>query len=142
MKMRGLSQSGHAAECMAKATHHRSAPVAAQPPVAEQLGSPMDKVPEVTEALDDMIFWLVVDQIDGESHCSELEKKTRVFLTLFAEMDDKLTRKNALPVWLMMACKFPSLLNLPNVARLRGPPRNIVRVLGWGKAFFASSNQL
>ena len=112
--------------------------IVAQPPVVEQMGGPVEKVQDVIEALDDMISWLMVDQIDGKSYYSELERKIPIFLNLFAEMDGKLIRKNALPAWLT-AYNFLSLLNLPGIVRLYGPVRNI-----WegscrlGEAFFAS----
>ena len=84
MKIRGLPQAGSAAECRAKVSRFRAKPIADQPQVVEQLGGPVEKVQEVVEVLDDMISWLMVDQIDSESYYSELERKIRIFLTLFA----------------------------------------------------------
>ena len=84
MKMRGLPQAGSAANCRAKVSRFQAKPIADQPQVVEQLGGPVEKVQEVVEVLDDMISWLMVDQIDSESYYSELERKIRIFLTLFA----------------------------------------------------------
>jgi hypothetical protein len=124
LKIRGLPQTGNAPEHKAKVTTYRSMPIGEQPKVVEQLGGPVEKVLEVIVALDEMVSWLMVDQIDGEPYYQELERKIRIFLTVYAEMDDKLTRKNALPTWLT-AYNFLSLLNLPDIVRLYGPIRNI-----------------
>ena len=124
LKIRGQPQAGFAAECRAKVSLFRAMPIADQPPVIERRVGPVEKVQEMIVALDDLVSWLMVDQIDDESYYFDLERKIRIFLTLFAEMDEKLAKKDAIPAWLT-AYNFLSLLNLPDIVRLYGPVRNI-----------------
>ena len=63
---------------------------------------------------------LMVEQIDGKEHCVELERTIRAFLTLFASLEEKLTKSSALPSWLD-AFNCLLLLDLPDIVRLHGP---------------------
>jgi hypothetical protein len=71
-----------------------------------------------------MMSLLMVEQIDGEEYYVELARTIRVFLTLFADLEERLTKKNKLPSWLA-SFNCLSLLNLPDIVRLYGPIRNI-----------------
>ena len=75
-------------------------------------------------SLDELISLIMVQEIPGEEYYSVLERKIRMFLTHFADMEENLPSKKKLPSWL--SCyNFLSLLNLPDVIRNYGPLRNI-----------------
>ena len=120
---RDLPRTGNAKELRARVIEHLLEPVADQPMVVEQAGGPVEQVQEVIVALNDMMSLLMVEQIDGEEHCVELARTVRVFLTLFADLEERLTKKNKLPSWLA-SFNCLSLLNPPDVVRLYGPTRN------------------
>jgi hypothetical protein len=85
---------------------------------------PVETVLATVSSLDELISLIMVQSIPGEEYYSILERKIRIFLTHFADMEDKLPSKKKLPSWL--SCyNFLSLLNLPDVIRNYGPIRNI-----------------
>jgi hypothetical protein len=85
---------------------------------------PVETVMATVSSLDELISLIMVESIPGEEYYSILERKIRVFLTHFADMEEKLPLKKKLPSWL--SCyNFLSLLNLPDVIRNYGPIRNI-----------------
>jgi hypothetical protein len=94
------------------------------PPEVAMSAGPVETVMLTVASLDEMISLIMVELIPGEEYYSILERKIRVFLTHFAEMEEKLPLKTKLPTWL--SCyNFLSLLNLPDVIRNYGPIRNI-----------------
>jgi hypothetical protein len=124
LKLRGLLVPKYAAQRREKVTNYRAKHLSDQPSVVEQMGGPVEKVQEVVVALDRMMAWIMVGRIDDEGYYTELERKIRVFLTSFADMEEALSRKNTLPAWLS-SFNFLSLLNLPDIVRQYGPIRNI-----------------
>lgn len=124
LKRRGLVQTGNAADVRLRVGTFRQMPLAEQPPVVEQPGGPVETVQATVIALDRLMAWLMVEQIDDEAYYVELERKIRVFLTTFADMEAKLAKKNSFPAWLS-SYNFLSLLNLPSIVRLYGPVKNI-----------------
>ena len=122
--LRGLAKKGLAHEVRLRVGQYREKPLSDQPPVVAQLGGPVADVQNTVIALDSMVSWLMVERIDGDGYFKELERKIRVFLTAYAEMDVKLTKKGATPTWLT-AFNFLSLLNVPHIVREYGPFRNI-----------------
>jgi hypothetical protein len=94
------------------------------PPEVAMSAGPVETVMLTVSTLDEMISLIMVESTPGEEHCSILERKIRVFLTHFADMEEKLPLKKKLPSWL--SCyNFHLLLNLPDAIRNYGPIRNI-----------------
>jgi hypothetical protein len=86
------------------------------------LAGPAETAMLAVSTLDEMISLIMVESVPGKECCSILEWKIRVFLTHFADMEEKLPLKKKVPSWL--SCHdFLSLLNLPDVIRNYG--RNI-----------------
>jgi hypothetical protein len=124
LKERDLPRTGSAKELRARVIEYLLEPIEDQPMVVEQAGGPVEQVQETIVALTDMMSLLMVEQIDGEEYYVELSRTIRVFLTLFADLEERLTKKNKLPSWLA-SFNCLSLLNLPDIVRLYGPIRNI-----------------
>ena len=121
---RGLNKKGSAAEVRQRVAGYRQLPLNEQPVVVEQRGGPVETVQQTIMALDNMMSLLMVEQIDGAEYYVELERTIRVFLTLFADLEETLANANSLPSWLS-SFNCLSLLNLPDIVRLYGPIRNI-----------------
>jgi hypothetical protein len=85
-------------------------------------------------ALDDMMALLMVEQIDDQAYYIELERTIRVFLTRFADLEENLAKKDALPSWLS-SFNCLCLLNLPAIVRRYGPIRNIWEGSSVGEGF-------
>jgi len=85
---------------------------------------PVETVLSTISSLDEMIALVMIEEIPNGQYYAVLERKIRIFLTHFADMEDKLPSKKKLPQWLS-AYNFMSLLNLPDVIRQYGPIRNI-----------------
>ena len=135
LAQRDLLTTGNAQELRERATRYRLIrPKEDQPPVVEQNGGPVELVQEAIMALDDMMSLLMVEQIDGDAYYVELERTIRVFLTRFADLEEKLTKKNVLPSWIT-AFNCLSLLNLPDIVRLYGPIRNLWEGAWVGEGF-------
>jgi hypothetical protein len=94
------------------------------PAVVEMTAGPVATVLLTLSTLDELISLLMIDEIPDEEYYTLLERKIRIFLTHFADMEDTMPRKKRLPQWLS-AYNFLSLLNLPEVVRQYGPIRNI-----------------
>jgi hypothetical protein len=124
LSLRGLNTKGNAKELRERASDYRQSPVAEQPPVVRQFGGPVTVVQDTLVALDAMMSWLMVEQIDDNSYYTELERKIRIFLSLYADMDARLTKLGGTPTWLTRP-NFLSLLNLPETIRRFGPIRNL-----------------
>jgi hypothetical protein len=121
---RGLVKTGYAHEVRERVSSYRLLPANGQPVVVEQRGGPVETVQLTVEALDDMMALLMVEQVDDESYYTEMERTIRVFLTRFADMEENLSKRNALPSWLS-SFNCLCLLNLPDIVRRYGPIRNI-----------------
>jgi hypothetical protein len=121
---RGLNRKGYAHEVRERVAAYRLLPANEQPVVVEQRGGPVETVQQTIMALDDMMALLMVEQVDGESYYIELERTIRVFLTRFADLEENLSKRNALPGWLS-SFNCLCLLNLPDIVRRYGPIRNI-----------------
>jgi hypothetical protein len=94
------------------------------PPVVAMTAGPVETVMATVASLDEMISLVMVREIPNEEYYSTLDRKIRIFLTHFADMEERLPLKKRLPTWL--SCyNFLSLLNLPDVIRDYGPIRNI-----------------
>jgi hypothetical protein len=85
---------------------------------------PVEVVLLTTSSLDDLISLVMIEEIPNSECYLRLERKIRIFLTHFADMEDQLPRKKDLPQW-VSSYNFLSLLNLPDVIRQYGPIRNI-----------------
>jgi hypothetical protein len=134
LAQRDLLRKGNAKELRARVVEYLLKPIEEQPMVVEQPGGPVEQVQDAIVALDDMMSLLMVEQIDGEEYYVELSRTIRVFLTLFADLEERLTKKNALPSWLA-SFNCLSLLNLPDIVRLYGPIRNIWEGAWVGEGF-------
>ena len=122
LTQRGLDDSGLADPLRARVKHYMDqTPV---PPVVEMQAGSVETVLLTISSLDDLISLVMIDEIPNHEYYTVLERKIRIFLTHFADMEDKLPRKKQLPQWLS-AYNFLSLLNLPDVVRQYGPIRNI-----------------
>jgi hypothetical protein len=85
---------------------------------------PVETVMATVASPDEMISMIMVPEVTNGECCSALDRKTRMFLTHFADMEERLPLRKRLPTWL--SCyDFLSLLNLPDVIRDYGPIRNI-----------------
>jgi hypothetical protein len=122
LTQRGLDHSGLAGPLRDRVQHYMSlTPV---PPVVEMQAGPVEIVLLTISSLDDLISLVMIDEIPNNAYYSRLERKIRIFLTHFADMEDQLPRKKDLPQW-VSSYNFLSLLNLPAVIRQYGPVRNI-----------------
>jgi hypothetical protein len=104
------------------------------PCIVDEPAGPVRDVLLTLESLDDMIALLMVDSIEDDSYYLSVERSVRLFLTYFADMDDKLKRKSEVPSWLS-SYNFLSLLNLPDIIREYGPLRLIWEGGSMGEGF-------
>ena len=123
LRQRGL-KTGGLAKALAKRVDHYMTKVDPVPEVVEMKAGPVETVLLTVASLDELISLVMVEEIPNEEYYSTLERKIRIFLTHFADMEDQLPRKKDLPQWLS-SYNFMSLLNLPEVIRQYGPIRNI-----------------
>ncbi len=123
LSQRGLNKDG-LANIVSERVNYYMTQVDPVPPVIEMLAGPVDIVLSTISSMDELISLVMIEAIPNEEYYSSLERKIRIFLTHFADMEDKLPSKKKLPQWLS-AYNFMSLLNLPDVIRQYGPVRNI-----------------
>lgn len=120
---RGLNKEGLAKTLSAR-VHYFMTQADPVPPRIDMQAGPVETVLLTISSIDELIALVMIDEIPDESYYSDLERKIRIFLTLFADMEDNLPSKKELPQWLS-SYNFMSLLNLPDVIRRYGPIRNI-----------------
>jgi hypothetical protein len=124
LKLRGLPTADMNAKELTASVKYYMTEVHPAPPLVETKAGPVETVMATVASLDELISLIMVQEIPEEEYFSTLERKIRIFLTHFADMEEKLPSKKQLPCWL--SCyNFLSLLNLPDVIRDYGPIRNI-----------------
>ena len=123
LTQRGLDREG-LAKSLANRVNYYMTEVDPVPPVVEMQAGPVETVLLTISSLDELISLVMIDEIPNGQYYAVLERKVRIFLTHFADMEDKLPSKKKLPQWLS-AYNFMSLLNLTDVIRQYGPIRNI-----------------
>jgi hypothetical protein len=123
LQARGLNTDGRYLVLRARVLHYMTQ-VDPVPPVVEMLAGPVETVMSTVSSLDELISLFMVEEVPNEQYYNRLERKIRIFLTHFADMEDKLPRKREMPQWLS-SFNFLSLLNLPGIVREYGPIRNI-----------------
>ena len=124
LQLRGLPKSNMNAAALTAVVKHYMTEVHPPPPVVAMTAGPVATVMATVASLDELISSIMVQVIPDKEYYSTLERKIRIFLTHFADMEDKLPLKKRLPTWL--SCyNFLSLLNVPDVIREYGPIRNI-----------------
>jgi hypothetical protein len=104
------------------------------PEIVDEPAGPVQDVLLTLESLDDLMALLMVESIEDESYYVNVERTIRVFLTHFADMDEKLKRKSESVSWLS-SYNFLSLLNLPDIIREYGPLRLIWEGGSMGEGF-------
>jgi hypothetical protein len=104
------------------------------PDIPDEPAGPVQDVLSTLESLDDLVALLMVESIEDESYYISVEQSIRVFLTHFADMDEKLKRKSESVSWLS-SYNFLSLLNLPDIIREYGPLRLIWEGGSMGEGF-------
>lgn len=124
LSLRGLDKEGCAADLKRRVARYFLLEEGARPPVVRQFGGPVTVVKDTLSSLSSLIGWLMVEQIDDDNYYTELDRKVRVFLTHYAEMDSRIAALGATPSWLTSG-NFLSLLNLSDIVRRYGPIRNI-----------------
>ena len=123
LSQRGLNTDGLAKALDARVNYYMTQ-VDPVPPVIEMTAGPVETVLLTISTLDELISFVMVEAIPNAEYYCTLERKVRIFLTHFADMEDKLPSKKKLPQWIL-AYNFLSLLNLPDVIRQYGPIRHI-----------------
>jgi hypothetical protein len=123
LRERGLPLSGRA-KALKERVYHYMNEVDPVPPVVEMLAGPVSDVLLTISSLDELISILMVEEIPNFEYYMLLERKIRIFLCHFADMEEQMPQKKGLPQWLS-SYNFLSLLNLPEVVRQFGPLRNL-----------------
>jgi hypothetical protein len=123
LQQRGLYAQGLAKPVRERVQHYMNQVPA--PAVVEMTAGPVEDVLLTISSLDELISLVMIEEIPNEEYYAVLERKIRIFLTHFADMEDQMPRgKKQMPQWLS-AYNFLSLLNLPDVVRRYGPIRNV-----------------
>ena len=124
LQLRGFPTSKKNAAALTAEVKHCMTEVDPPPPVIAMSAGPVETVMATVASLDEMISMIMVPEVTNGECYSALDRKTRMFLTHFADMEERLPLRKRLPTWL--SCyNFLSLLNLPDVIRDYGPIRNI-----------------
>jgi hypothetical protein len=123
LRQRGLPLAG-LAKALENRVYHYMNEVDPVPPLVEMTAGPVGDVLLTISSLDELISILMVEEIPNQQCCMLLERKIRIFLTHFADMEEQMPQKKGLPQWLS-SYNFLSLLNLPRVVHLFGPLRNL-----------------
>jgi hypothetical protein len=123
LQQRGLHAQGLAKQARERVQHHMTQ--ISVSPIVEMTAGPVENVLLTMSSLNDLISLIMIEEIPNKECCADPERKIRMFLTHFADMEDQMPRgKKQMPQWLL-ACKFLLLLNLPDTVRRCGPIRDI-----------------